>query len=98
MDSSRTTLDAIGSFRPATHPEKRLPGRLTFDPGDGGRLEVVGSFHDPKDVIAKADKEADGSVGLFELLGLDSPAMHSPHCIEPYRDATCRVRYRESSC
>lgn len=75
MDSSRTTLDAIGSFWPAAHPEKRLPGRLTFDPSDGGRLEVVGSFHDLKDVIAKARKEADGSMGLSELLGLDSPAV-----------------------
>lgn len=38
---------------------------------------MVGTFHDPKDVMAKARAEADGSVslGLFELLGLDSPAI-----------------------
>ena len=76
-NSPRTALDAIGSFWPAANPEKRLPGRLTFDPREGGRLEVVGAFHDPKEVIAKARAEADGSVslGLFELLGLDSPAI-----------------------
>lgn len=38
---------------------------------------MVGAFHDPKEVIAKARAEADGSVslGLVELLGLDSPAI-----------------------
>lgn len=77
MNSSRTTLHAMGSFWPAAQPEKRLPGRLTVDPSDGGRLEVVGSFHDRKEVIAKARAEADGSVsvGLSELLGLNSPAI-----------------------
>lgn len=72
-----TALDAVGSFWPAAHPEKCLPGRLTFDPRDGGRLEVVGTFHDQKDVIAKGRAKADGSVsvGPSELLGLDSPAI-----------------------
>ena len=76
-NSPRAALDAVGSFWPAAHPKKRLPGRLTFDPRDGGRLEVVGAFHDPKDVIAKARAEAGEavSVGLSELLGLDSPAI-----------------------
>ena len=70
-------LDVIGAFWPAARAGRRLPGRLTFDPGNGGRLEVVGSFHDPKEVIAKAGRQADGSVsvGLSELLGLDSPAI-----------------------
>ena len=75
MNSRRTALDLIGSFWPAAHPEKRLPGRLTFDSSDGGRLKTCGAFHDPKEVIAKARAESDGpvSVGLSELLGLDNP-------------------------
>ena len=38
---------------------------------------MLGAFHDPKEVIAKARAEADGSVsvGLVELLGLDGPAI-----------------------
>lgn len=77
MNSSHTTLDALGSFWPAAQPRKRLPGRLTFNPEEGGSLKVVGAFHDPKEVIAKARAEADGSVslGLAEFLGLDSPAI-----------------------
>ena len=77
MNSRRTALDVIGSFWPAVHPEKRLPGRLTFDSSDGGRLKIVGSFHDPREVIAKARADADGSVsvGISELFGLDGPAI-----------------------
>ena len=72
-----TPLDTIGSFWPAARPEERLPGRLTFDPTDGGRLEVLGSFHDSQEVLARAPAEADGSVsvGVATLLGFDSPAI-----------------------
>lgn len=53
----------------------RLPGRLTLNPSDGGRLKVVGSFHDQDEVIAKTPADANGvvSVGLSTLLGLDAP-------------------------
>ena len=75
MTPPGTPLDLVGAFWPAARPEKRLPGRLTFNPIDHGRLEVLGSFHDPKEMIAKARAQANGSVhvGLSELLGLDSP-------------------------
>ena len=75
MTSTRSRLDVVGAFWPAAHPEKRLPGRLTFSPYDGGRLDVVGSFHDPREVIAKAGAQADGPirVGLSELVGGESP-------------------------
>ena len=77
MKSPGTPLDAVGSFWPANRPDRRLAGRLTFDPHDGGRLEVVGSFHDQREVIADARAQADGSVrvGLPALLGLDAPAI-----------------------
>ena len=71
------TLDTIGTFWPVGRPKRRLPGRLTFSPEDGGRLQIAGSFHDPKEVIARAQREADGSVhvGLAELAGLNAPRM-----------------------
>ena len=77
MNASQAPLDAVGSFWPANRPDRRLAGRLTFDPHDGGRLKLVGSFHDQREVIAKAAARADGTVsgGLSELLGLDAPAI-----------------------
>ena len=68
-------MDVIGTFWPAACPDKRVPGRLTFDPRDGGKLDLCGAFHDPKEVIATARAQQQGpiSVGLSELLGLGSP-------------------------
>ena len=75
MTSRPTALDAVGSFWPADRPDRRLPGRLTLNPSDGGRLKVVGSFHDQNEVIAKTPRDPNGvvSVGLATLLGLDGP-------------------------
>ena len=68
-------MDTIGSFWHAARPDKRVPGRLTFDPSEGGRLELYGAFRDPEEVIAKARTQQEGqvSVGLSGLLGLNSP-------------------------
>ena len=68
-------VDIIGSFWTADRPDKRVPGRLTFDHRDGRRLELCGAFHNPKEVIANALAQQEGqvSIGLSELLGLDSP-------------------------
>ena len=33
-------VDIFGSFWPAARPDKRVPGRLTFDHGDGRRLDL----------------------------------------------------------
>ena len=77
MKSPSTPLDVIGSFWPAARPERHLPGHLTFDPSEGGKLEVVRAFHDPHKVLDNAPTAADGSVsvGLSALVGLDSPPM-----------------------
>ena len=69
-------MDIIGSFWPASRPDKCVPGRLTFEPAEGGRLDLLGAFHDPKEVIDKARaQQPDGpvSVGFSELFGLDTP-------------------------
>ena len=77
VKSPSTPLDTIGAFWPAARSEVRLPGRLTFDPSDGGRLEVVGSFRDPREVLANTPRDPDGSVtvGLSRLFGHDDPPM-----------------------
>ena len=67
-------MDVIGTFWPATCPDKRVPGRLTFDHDDGGRLELCGAFQGLEEVIhekARAQQQGPVSVGLSELL--DSP-------------------------
>ena len=68
-------MDIIGSFWTADRPDRRVAGRLTFDHRDGRRLELCGAFHDPKEVISNAPAQQEGhaSVGISELLGLDSP-------------------------
>ena len=75
VTSPHTPLDIIGSFWPATRPERRVPGRLTFDHDNGRRLELCGTFHDLQEVIDKALAKQEGQVpiGISELLGLDSP-------------------------
>ena len=46
------TLDLEGMFWLPVNPGRKVAGRLTFNDTDGPELRLIGSFHDPNEVLA----------------------------------------------
>lgn len=65
-------LDVDGHFWPEGDPTRRVAGRLTYSDEDGVILNLIGSFHDPREVLTRAHQMATGTeitVTSEELFG-----------------------------
>src|SRR5947209_2297071 len=56
-------LDTKGIFWPVDRPQDRQAGILSFEPVDGGNLELIGSFTDVQDAFK-------GEVEGMRILGI----------------------------
>ena len=63
------TLDTVGTFWIAGKPERKVAGRLTFNDVDGLELNLIGSLHDPLEVLSQHTGPVI-SVPLNEMYGL----------------------------
>ena len=64
-------LDVVGEFWQADKPERRVSGRLTFDKARGIELNLIGSLHDPREVVSRQTGPVI-SVPLEEMFDLNS--------------------------
>ena len=71
MYQDMQNLDVVGNFWLARKPGRRVAGRLTFNESDGLELNLIGSLHDPEEVLAQRTGPVI-RVPLDELYGLDS--------------------------
>ena len=67
-------LDVTGTFWRAGKPDRKVSGRLTFNDADGLELSLIGSLHDPKEVLSRHTGPV-VSVPLDELYSLDSESI-----------------------
>ena len=65
------TLDAVGTFWIVGKPERKVAGRLTFNDVDGLELNLIGSLHDPLEVLSRHTGPVI-SVPLAEMYGMGS--------------------------
>lgn len=47
------SLDIAGTFWKAGNPDRKVAGRLTRNDADGLELDLIGSLHDPEDMLAQ---------------------------------------------
>ena len=68
------TLDLEGMFWLPANPDRKVAGRLTFNDADGPELRLIGSFHDPNEVLTRRSGPV-VRVPLVELFGsnIDAP-------------------------
>ena len=64
-------LDVVGTFWLARKPGRKVAGRLTFNHADGLELNLIGSLHNPEEVLAQQTGPVI-NVSLDELYGLHS--------------------------
>ena len=64
-------VDLVGNFWLAHKPERKVAGRLTFKDTDGLELSLIGSLHDPEEVLARQTGPRI-NVTLEELFGSNS--------------------------
>ena len=67
-------VDVVGSFWLARKPRRKVAGRLTFNDADGLELNLIGSLHDPEEVLAQQTGPVI-NVPLEELYGLNSESV-----------------------
>ena len=65
------SLDISGTFWKAGHPDRRVAGRLTCNETDGLELSLIGSLHDPEDVLAQQTGPV-VRVPIDDLYGVDN--------------------------
>ena len=70
MKQNMQNLDAVGTFWLARRPGRKVAGRLTFNDADGLELNLIGSLHDPEDVLGQQTGPVI-SVEMEELYGLN---------------------------
>ena len=63
-------LDLEGMFWLSDNPSKKIAGRLTFNDTDGSELRLIGSFHDPDQVLTSHSGPV-VSVPIGKLYGPD---------------------------